>query len=92
MPFSKPADNNIHPAIFFPDLDIIHIANPMFDFANPVGGYTVTINVTDGEFSDQTTMTVTVDNTVNEAPDLATNHANVSENAMLNSVVYTVIT
>ena len=63
----------------------------MFDFANPVGGYTVTINVTDGEFSDQATMTVTVDNTVNEAPDLAANHANVSENAMLNSVVYTVL-
>ena len=74
----------------FPDQDIIHIANPEFDYANPFGGYTVNIHVSDGEFSDQTTMIITVDNTVNEAPDLAANHANVSEGSAVNSVIYTV--
>ena len=74
----------------FPDLNIIHIANPGFDYANPFGGYTVTITVDDGEFTGEATLTVTVDNTVNEAPDLAVNKANISESGAVNSVVYTV--
>ena len=50
----------------------------------------MTITVDDGEFTDEATLTVTVDNTVNEAPDLAVNQANISETGAVNSAVYTV--
>ena len=76
--------------LLFSDFNIINIANPDFDFANPVGGYTVMIMVDDGTFNAQTMLTITVDNTVNEAPDLTVNQANVSESSAVNSVVYTV--
>ena len=50
----------------------------------------MTITVDDGEFTDEATLTVTVDNTVNEPPDLAVSQANISESGAVNSVVYTV--